>query len=151
MHKFKTLIIIALIPIFLQGCAKPFEHTIFNDEIYGPWRSALGSTPQNCYGRHRQIPECLSPWKAEKQLQENPQSALRQGTLEQIRAYALYAQEGTSATWLANDLIYHLDLISPLPHGDDSSGEICRKVRLRVKPQRSDLAWQDLSDTFCFK
>lgn len=152
MAKSKLLLLSALFisAATLVGCEKPFEHTVFEDDNYKVHRSAPGSRPQLCYGRERQLPECATPWKLEEKLAKNPQRALTPNALEQIKTYALNADQNTAATWRAGGIIYRLELNSPRPKPTTNTKQVCRHVNLLVKPEKSDMTWQDLSDAYCF-
>lgn len=138
----------------LSGCSKPFDHTVFSNEHYGPWKSSPGSENVPCYGREAQLAqtdddECGAQTEIARAFKKNPRAALTPYAMEQIRWYAANAQQDTSATWQAGGLIYRLSFDTPRPSAIAAT-KICREVGVKVKTSGSDAPWQDLGGEYCF-
>lgn len=133
------------------GCSKPFDHTVFTNEHYGPWRSSLGSDDIPCYGRETQVREdCGTHIKVERTFKKNPRTALTPYAREQIQWYAANARQGTSSTFQAGGIIYRLSFSTPRPSAIDGT-KTCRFINVKVKPSGSKVGWKDLSGEYCFR
>ena len=151
MRKMKNLTPLLAATIFAAGltaCAEPFDHTVFRDEHYGPWRSDLGKENILCYGRKTQIEEdCGQHLFVVEEFRKNPEEvALTPDVVSQIQSYAVMAQQETSASFEAGGLVYKLRFETPKPKPDDT----CRDVKIRVRPNGTNVGWQDLSREVCF-
>ena len=144
----KTVFIAGLLATGLSACDKPFDHTVFRDENYGPWRSDLGQGNILCYGRKTQIKEDCGPHMfVVEEFRKNPEeTALTPDVISQIQSYAVMAQQDTSASFEAGGLVYKLRFESPKP----KPGDTCRDVKIRTRPIGTNVGWQDLSREICF-
>ena len=139
---------ILALSLSLSACEKPFEHTIFADEHYGPWQSDLGRKNVLCYGRKTQIPgDCGKHMFVQDDFIKNPEeTALTPYALEQIRIYAASVAKGTSTTFKSDGLIYKLRFDSPKPQPNDT----CRQVNVNVRPSGGNTQWHNFQREFCF-
>ena len=142
---FLNLLLLTAAMFMATGCNKG----IFDDANYQPVPSQPGMEPELCYGRMRQVPECIRPVATEKEFKADPNASLNAAAVTRLSWYIAEAPGNTSSSWVLGDYIYDLAINEKIviPAAGQSA---CRKATLNVKVYRSPLKWRKMADEFCF-
>lgn len=140
-----NLLLLTAAMFMAAGC----NQGVFNDANYQPVPSQTGINQENCYGRMRQIPECVRPLKAEKEFKANPEVVYIAPALQRMSWYIAEAPGNTSSSWVMGDYIYDLALNEKIVIPAEGS-TACRKATFNVKVYKSALPWRKMAESFCY-